>query len=107
MRCLSRMAIVLAAHGIILGFCQSLAAEEPLPPQPAASEQTPPHQDTPDDETEGGEGCANDEDAPLRSFGTVIQFAKSVDAASTDAKDNSKLVFVMHISGNFAIEKFT
>lgn len=41
------------------------------------------------------------------SHGTALQFAKSVDAAAATAKQENKLVLVMHISGNLELEEFT
>lgn len=52
-----------------------------------------------------GQECAACKDD--RRFGTVVRFAESAEAAATEAKESSKLVFAMHISGNLEQEKFT
>ena len=42
-----------------------------------------------------------------RSFGTKIVFAETMKQARELAAEQDKLLFVMHVSGNFAIEGFT
>lgn len=42
-----------------------------------------------------------------RSFGTKLVFAENMKQARELAVDQGKLLFVMHVSGNFAIEGFT
>jgi hypothetical protein len=41
------------------------------------------------------------------SFGTAVQFAESPAAAAKEARKQEKLVFILHVSGNFEDPKFT
>ena len=41
------------------------------------------------------------------SFGTSVEFAESPAAAAARAKKEQKLVFVLHVSGNFEDPRFT
>ena len=56
------------------------------PPAPAA-----------DKETEG----------VCRSFGTHVEFVSTPSEAARQAKKEEKLVFVLHVSGNFENPRFT
>ncbi len=40
-------------------------------------------------------------------FGTAVQFVKTPQAAADRAKKEEKLVFVLHVSGNFETPEFT
>lgn len=40
-------------------------------------------------------------------MGTRVHWLKSIEAANESARDEQKLVFEMHISGNFEIAGFT
>ena len=46
-------------------------------------------------------------DAGLRTLGTRLVFADSMEQARRQAEAQNKLLFVMHVSGNFEIEGFT
>jgi hypothetical protein len=41
------------------------------------------------------------------SFGTSVQFEESPKVAAAKAKKEQKLVFVLHVSGNFEDPRFT
>ena len=41
------------------------------------------------------------------AFGTSVEFADTPSAAATQAKKEQKLVFVLHVSGNFEDPRFT
>jgi hypothetical protein len=41
------------------------------------------------------------------SFGTAVQFVETPAEAAARAKKEEKLVFVLHVSGNFEDPKFT
>ena len=41
------------------------------------------------------------------TFGTAIEWTNDLEAASRQAREQSKLVFVIHISGNFTKQTFT
>jgi hypothetical protein len=41
------------------------------------------------------------------SFGTSVEFAESPSEAAKQAKKEQKLVFVLHVSGNFEDPRFT
>jgi hypothetical protein len=41
------------------------------------------------------------------SFGTSVEFAESPAEAAKQAKKQEKLVFILHVSGNFEDPKFT
>ena len=76
-RC-SVLAAAICVTGIAIGSATSLAAEE-LPDQPAC-----------------------------QTLGTRIEWTTGgLDAAAQKARDESKLLLVMHISGNFAKSAFT
>jgi hypothetical protein len=47
------------------------------------------------------------EAATCGSFGTSVEFAESPEAAAAQAKKEEKLVFVLHVSGNFEDPRFT
>ena len=52
--------------------------------------------------------CANGQcPTSLPKYGTTIQWAASPADASQRAEDENKLVFMMHVSGNFKIPGFT
>jgi hypothetical protein len=46
-------------------------------------------------------------EATFETFGTRLQFAANQAEASRQANRNDKLLFVLHISGNFEDDKFT
>jgi hypothetical protein len=41
------------------------------------------------------------------SFGTTVEFVDTPSAAARQAKKEQKLVFVLHVSGNFEDPRFT
>jgi hypothetical protein len=41
------------------------------------------------------------------SFGTTVEFVDTPSAAAAQAKKEQKLVFVLHVSGNFEDPRFT
>jgi hypothetical protein len=41
------------------------------------------------------------------SFGTTVEFVDTPSAAAKQAKKEQKLVFVLHVSGNFEDPRFT
>lgn len=45
--------------------------------------------------------------APVKRFGTAIRWAKDTATATSEATRQGKVVFVMHISGNFRKLTFT
>ncbi len=45
--------------------------------------------------------------ASCGSFGTAVTFLESPQAAADKAKKEEKLVFVLHVSGNFETAEFT
>ena len=52
--------------------------------------------------------CGTDNDlAADRSLGTALTWADSVDEAAQRAQDEGKLVFLIHVSGNFELPGFT
>ena len=53
------------------------------------------------------EVCADAECRPQRNYGTVVNWAESVSDAALEAFEADKLLFVMHVSGNFADPGFT
>jgi len=53
-------------------------------------------------------GTARAEDgATCSGYGTSVQFFKTPSEAATQAKKDQKLVFVLHVSGNFENADFT
>jgi hypothetical protein len=59
----------------------------------------------------GGKPDAKTADKPAEgvcgSFGTTIEFIDSPKEAAAQAKKEQKLVFVLHVSGNFEDPRFT
>ena len=51
--------------------------------------------------------CNSETCAPSRKFGTAIEWAEGVKQAAQLAKEQEKLVFLIQVSGNFALEGFT
>ena len=54
--------------------------------------------------------CAADKDKTegfCASFGTSVEFVSTPSAAAAQAKKEQKLVFVLHVSGNFEDPRFT
>ena len=52
--------------------------------------------------------CAADVDVESwQTFDTTVQFAESIQAASTVARRDGKPLFLMHVSGNFKMPEFT
>jgi hypothetical protein len=51
--------------------------------------------------------AAEEKDAPCETYGTSVKFAPSQAQAAREARKGKKLLFVMHISGNFEDAKFT
>jgi hypothetical protein len=45
--------------------------------------------------------------AGLKSVGTTVHFAETPKQAQRLAKQHGKLVFLLHVSGNFGKEEFT
>ena len=61
-------------------------------------------------ELPGDSAAASDDgscQAKPRTLGTSIEWASSVAEASQQAKREEKLVFLIHVSGNFALPEFT
>jgi hypothetical protein len=55
-----------------------------------------------------GPGWAADKsEATCGSFGTAVEFVDTPSAAAQQAKKEQKLVFVLHVSGNFEDPRFT
>jgi hypothetical protein len=81
------LAVLLPIHC----FGQSKSLFAPAEPQAAPASNTPEAQVAP---------CG-------QSYGTALTWASSPPEAGKLAKTQNKLVFVMHISGNFAREEFT
>jgi len=81
----------LVGLGVVCG--SELQVRPALPPQPIAKA-TP----KPVEKTEG---------ATCGDFGTSVEFADSPSAAAAKAKKEQKLVFVLHVSGNFEDPRFT
>jgi hypothetical protein len=50
---------------------------------------------------------AKAEPATCGSFGTNVEFVDTPSEAATKAKKEQKLVFVLHVSGNFEDPRFT
>jgi hypothetical protein len=55
----------------------------------------------------GGEPTAKDEGQTCGSFGTSTHFYDTPSEAARKAKKEEKLVFVLHVSGNFEDPRFT
>jgi hypothetical protein len=47
------------------------------------------------------------EGATCGSYGTTVEFVETPQKAAEIAKDKGKLVFVLHVSGNFEDPRFT
>jgi hypothetical protein len=52
-------------------------------------------------------GLADKEETSCGSFGTSVEFAESPAEAAKQARKQEKLVFILHVSGNFEDPKFT
>jgi hypothetical protein len=50
---------------------------------------------------------AEEKDLPCETYGTSVKFAPSQAQAAREALKDKKLLYVMHISGNFEDAKFT
>jgi hypothetical protein len=87
-----------------------VSREEPRPREEAAvklpavpkSEPRPDAQDTPDDALLGASPAG-----ACETYGTSVQFLSNPAAASRQARRQDKLVFLLHVSGNFEDAKFT
>jgi len=55
----------------------------------------------------GGEPTAKDEGQTCGQFGTSVKFFDTPTDAARKAKKEEKLVFVLHVSGNFEDPRFT
>jgi len=55
----------------------------------------------------GGESTAKDEGQTCGQFGTSVHFFDTPTDAARKAKKEEKLVFVLHVSGNFEDPRFT
>jgi len=55
----------------------------------------------------GGKAKPADEGATCGSHGTSIDFVDTPREAAAQAKKEGKLVFVLHVSGNFEAPRFT
>lgn len=53
------------------------------------------------------EASGKSDESGCATYGTAIEFVKSPSVAATRAKKEQKLVFVLHVSGNFEDPKFT
>jgi hypothetical protein len=51
--------------------------------------------------------AADEEGASCSGYGTSVKFFKTPSEAATQAKKDQKLVFVLHVSGNFETPDFT
>lgn len=51
--------------------------------------------------------CESGECGPVRDLGTQLVWAENVNAAAELANEQSKLVYLIHVSGNFEIPDFT
>jgi hypothetical protein len=78
-----RRLIAATAAGLMLAPLFALAGTKALSPKPA----------------KGGDSCG--------SFGTQVEFVESPAEAAKLAKKEEKLVFVLHVSGNFEDPRFT
>ena len=76
--------------------CGSELTSTPAVPQPAVKPAVPPAPPA-DKKTEGT--CS--------TFGTSVEFEDSPSDAARKAKKQEKLVFVLHVSGNFEDPRFT
>ena len=55
-----------------------------------------------------GPGQASDKsEGACGAFGTAVEFVDTPSAAAQQAKKDEKLVFVLHVSGNFEDPRFT
>jgi hypothetical protein len=55
----------------------------------------------------GGPAYAGEKDEGVCSFGTTIDFVDTPKEAADLAKKDGRLVFVLHVSGNFEDPRFT
>jgi hypothetical protein len=55
----------------------------------------------------GAKAPPKTEAATCGSFGTSVEFVDTPSEAATKAKKEEKLVFVLHVSGNFEDPRFT
>jgi hypothetical protein len=76
--------------------CGSELKGTPEVPQPAVKPLPPP---APPDKKADGATCS--------TFGTSVEFEDSPSDAAKKAKKQEKLVFVLHVSGNFEDPRFT
>ena len=76
--------------------CGSELASTPAVPPPAVKPAPAPT--APDKKTEG---------LSCSTFGTTVEFVDSPSDAAKQAKKEGKLVFVLHVSGNFEDPRFT
>jgi hypothetical protein len=83
----------LLALGVVCG--SELQVRPALPPQPVGK--PAPKTIEKIEKTEGTCGA----------FGTSVEFAETPQHAATQAKKEQKLVFVLHVSGNFEDPRFT
>jgi hypothetical protein len=96
-RLFTRAALLTPLLGLGL-VCGSELSSGPAVPQPAVKPAPPtPPPPPPDKKTEGT--CS--------TFGTTIEFVDSPSDAAKQAKKEGKLVFVLHVSGNFEDPRFT
>ena len=89
--------LALAPLVALMAYGSDLKGTDPhtgRPPTPL------PQQLPPAAEPGGGNTCGGD-------FGTAVHFVKTPQAAAERAKKEEKLVFVLHVSGNFETPKFT
>ena len=89
----SKAALLTPLFGLSL-VCGSELTSTPAVPQPAVKKPTPP----PPDKTEKTDGIC--------TFGTSVEFADTPSEAARLAKKQGKLVFVLHVSGNFEDPRF-
>jgi hypothetical protein len=85
---LKRVALLTPLLGLGVVCGSELKSTPALPPQPIAK---------PVEKTEGA--CS--------TFGTSVEFVDSPADAAKQAKKEQKLVFVLHVSGNFEDPRFT
>jgi hypothetical protein len=85
-----KAALLAPLVGLSVVCASELQVRPALPAQPAPPKKV--------EKTEG---------ATCGAFGTTVEFADSPSEAAKQAKKEEKLVFVLHVSGNFEDPRFT
>jgi len=86
-----RAALLTPLLGLSVVCGSELKSKPALPPQPVSEPVQP---------FEKNEGSCG-------AFGTSVEFVDTPSAAAARAKKEEKLVFVLHVSGNFEDPRFT